>query len=563
MSFNPDGTPSITPTQNSTPNSNPKQNDSNMFLVTSQLIGSENYMQWKYSIQIALGAKKKVGFIDGNSKKPNVEGNELDDWTSNDCMVRSWLLNAISKEIVGAFIFAATAHELWNELEEQFSESNGPLIYQLQRQIASINQGDASVSKYYTNLKQLWDQLSCLLQLPMCNCGSAKAMADFAASTRLMQFLMGLNDTFESLRNQILVLDPLPSVHKAYSMALSVEKQKEVQINFSIPTENAMFVKTSNQNSGEKRQFSYKPKNDPKNRNNNDKYCNYCKVNGHTRDACFKLNGYPDWYKDLKDKRKGNANAAHMANTNQHDNNPLFENNESTQDNSESMNALFQQFSQFMKSNQNQKMDSQFANFSHFGDFAGMNVSMLNSLKSDKFDKNMWIIDTGATAHMCSHLSYMENSKKVTSYTPIYLPDGSIKAVTHTGVIELSSKLILKNVLHVPDFKCNLLSVRCLAFTANIVFKFFSTHCILQDLETNEVVAEGKVLGKLYVLDANCLLNIIDRSRNDENVNKSCNVVHSCNVDKDSFSVWHKRLGHSSQSVLKHLKFIPSQHENE
>ena len=212
--------PSTNPTSNSAPNS--KNNDPNMFLVSSHLTGNENYMQWKYSIQIALGAKKKVGFIDGTSNKPSAEGTELDDWTSNDCMVRSWLLNAISKEIVGAFIFATTAREFWIELEEHFSESNGPLIYQLQRQIASIHQGDSSVSKYYTKLKQLWDQLNCLMQLPMCNCGSAKAMSDFASSTRLMQFLMGLNDTYENLRNQILVLDPLPSVHKAYSMALSV-----------------------------------------------------------------------------------------------------------------------------------------------------------------------------------------------------------------------------------------------------------------------------------------------------------------------------------------------------
>ncbi|KAL4559506.1 hypothetical protein LXL04_031644 [Taraxacum kok-saghyz] len=324
--------------------------------------------------------------------------------TSNDCMVRSWLLNAISKEIVGAFIFATTARELWIELEEHFSESNGPLIYQLQRQIASIHQGDSSVSKYYTKLKQLWDQLNCLMQLPMCNCGSAKARSDFASSTRLMQFLMELNDTYENLRNQVLVLDPLPPVHKAYSMALSVEKQNEVQINFSTPPESAMFVKTSNHNA-DKKQISYKPKTDLKNKNNNDRYCNHCKVNGHTRDSCFKLNGYPDWYKDLKDKKKGNMNSAHKA----QDNNPLFDNNEpSGNDNTDQMNVLFQQFRQFMKNNQNQK-----------------------------------------------------------------------------------------------------------------------------DLKTKEVVAEGKVAGKLYILDSNCLLNVMNKSFKDHKSmdDKSCNATYYCNSD--------------------------------
>ena len=78
--------------------SNPvKNNDPGMFLVSTHLNGNENFMQWKFSIQIALGAKKKIGFVDGTSKKPKIAGSELDDWVSNDCMVRSWLLNSEQK----------------------------------------------------------------------------------------------------------------------------------------------------------------------------------------------------------------------------------------------------------------------------------------------------------------------------------------------------------------------------------------------------------------------------------------------------------------------------------
>ncbi|KAL4583316.1 hypothetical protein LXL04_007886 [Taraxacum kok-saghyz] len=235
-------------------------------------------------------------------------------------MVRSWLLNAISKEIVGAFIFATTVYELWSELEEHFSESNDPLIYQLQRQITSISQGDSSLSKYYTKRKQLWDQLNCLIQLPPCTCGSTKAIFDHILSTRLVQFLMGLNDTYASLRNQILALDPLPSVYKAYSMALSVEKQREVQINFANPTKvSAMLAKASN------------------NKN----------VTGHNKDICFKIHGYPDWFKELKEKKKMNSNSAHMANMNYEDN-PIHAFGEANQfgsnnsNNEESMNNIVQ-----------------------------------------------------------------------------------------------------------------------------------------------------------------------------------------------------------------------------
>ncbi|KAL4558275.1 hypothetical protein LXL04_036473 [Taraxacum kok-saghyz] len=105
--------PIITNSSNSTPSiTNPKGNDQTMFLVSNLLNGNENYMQWKFSIQLALRAKKKTGFIDGTTKKPDSQGNELDEWISNDCMVRSWLLNATSKDIVGAFIFSTTARKL-------------------------------------------------------------------------------------------------------------------------------------------------------------------------------------------------------------------------------------------------------------------------------------------------------------------------------------------------------------------------------------------------------------------------------------------------------------------
>lgn len=34
-----------------------------------------------------------------------------------------------------------------------------------------------------------------------------------------------------------------------------------------------------------------------------DRHCDHCGVNGHIRDTRFKLHGYPDWYKDLKNKK--------------------------------------------------------------------------------------------------------------------------------------------------------------------------------------------------------------------------------------------------------------------
>lgn len=186
---------------------------------------------------------------------------------------------------------------------------------------------------------------------------------------------MGLNDTYDNLRNQILVLDPLPSVHKAYSMALRVEKQREVQINFAVPNEaSAMFVRSSNSNNYPKKQSNnhspanhqFKGKIDYKIKGQTDRYCNHCNNSGHTKESCFKLTGYPDWYKDYKDKKKPKFNSANMVDADVQDN-PLH--NIENQDNKDSFNAMVEQFSHFLKNNQNVDLHS--ANFTHLGDFAG------------------------------------------------------------------------------------------------------------------------------------------------------------------------------------------------
>ncbi|KAL0368359.1 UNVERIFIED_CONTAM: hypothetical protein Scaly_1054800 [Sesamum calycinum] len=49
-------------------------------------------------------------------------------------------------------------------------------------------------------------------------CGAAKELSELRERDHLMQFLMGLNDTFEGIRGQILMLEPLSIVSKTYAM---------------------------------------------------------------------------------------------------------------------------------------------------------------------------------------------------------------------------------------------------------------------------------------------------------------------------------------------------------
>ncbi|XP_020552465.1 uncharacterized protein LOC110012590 [Sesamum indicum] len=175
----------------------------------------------------------KLSFIDGSCSAPDVSADNYDAWIRVDSMVTSWILNAISKKISKAFLYVKTSRQLWLDLKERYGENNGPMVYQLQQAIASIAQGTMSVVDYFNSLSTLWDELECLMPTKtytcgLCTCSFTRIAAEEDNLTKLVQFLMGLDDSYDNIRNQILVMDPFPSVNKAYSMVLRVERHRLV-----------------------------------------------------------------------------------------------------------------------------------------------------------------------------------------------------------------------------------------------------------------------------------------------------------------------------------------------
>uniref|UniRef100_A0A2C9V763 Retrotransposon gag domain-containing protein n=1 Tax=Manihot esculenta TaxID=3983 RepID=A0A2C9V763_MANES len=155
-------------------------------------------------MRISLGAKQKLGFIDGTMKVLEIEFENYKVWQRCDYMVT----------------------ELCLEIAERYGKCNGPMIYEIWRIITSISQENVSVSVYFTRLRQLWDELSTIEVLPPYTCGVAKIMDGLQNKQKVIQFLMRLNDAFEPMRNRVLMMDPLPSVSKAYSMVVKFEAKK-------------------------------------------------------------------------------------------------------------------------------------------------------------------------------------------------------------------------------------------------------------------------------------------------------------------------------------------------
>ena len=92
-------------------------------------------------------------------------------------------------------------------------------------------------------------------------------------------------------------------------------------------------------------------------------------------------------------------------------------------------------------------------------------------------------------------------TKTIVHDVSINLPNGQSVFVTHIGTIHLTSSLILHNVLCVPSFDFNLISVSKLASTLHCCLFFFSNLCFLQDLLHWKMIGLGKQSNGLYILE--------------------------------------------------------------
>jgi hypothetical protein len=111
-----------------------------------------------------------------------------------------------------------------------------------------------------------------------------------------------------------------------------------------------------------------------------------------------------------------------------------------------------------------------------------------------------WIIDIGAIDHMVISTTFF-TTKTVVHDVSVHLPNGQSVVVTHIGTIHLNSSLILHDVLCVPSFDFNLISVSKLTSTMHCCIFFFSNLCFLQDLLHWKMIGLGKQRNGMYILE--------------------------------------------------------------
>ena len=89
------------------------------------------------------------------------------------------------------------------------------------------------------------------------------------------------------------------------------------------------------------------------------------------------------------------------------------------------------------------------------------------------FDTNIWIRDSGATDHMCNDFNRFTNHSLIEKENhEVIIPNGTKIKIKCKGIVVLQNGITLHNVLFVPRFKYNLISISKMSIDLNC--KIFS-----------------------------------------------------------------------------------------
>uniref|UniRef100_A0A7C8YWD1 Retrotransposon Copia-like N-terminal domain-containing protein n=1 Tax=Opuntia streptacantha TaxID=393608 RepID=A0A7C8YWD1_OPUST len=267
-------------------------------LLVSTPFNGDNFDNWRRSVIIALSAKHKVALIDGSCECPAPTAPLHIFWQRNNAMVLSWLLNSLNDSIRNSVLYFEFARELWLDLEGRFGQSNKARLFQVQKDVSCLSQGDMDIASYYTKAKQLWDESSAVSAIPRCTCKKCECdinakQQNYIEERRLIQFLMGLNGSYTAIRGNILMMVPFPSIRQAYSLLVQEERQRQVKTDTHFLTESASLSASLNKPlSIQDPSKTMQKKPDPARRSQ--LFCDHCKKPGHTIDKCYRLHGYPN-----------------------------------------------------------------------------------------------------------------------------------------------------------------------------------------------------------------------------------------------------------------------------
>ncbi|CAM8888862.1 unnamed protein product [Rhodiola kirilowii] len=514
-------------------------------IVSEVLLGRENFVSWEKSMEIALSVRSKLEFVEGKRPKPTDPTLSVK-WKRCNDVIMTWMLNSVSKKVVNHILHAKDAASAWRILHSRYAGSNVSRKFFVKKEISNIKQGDLDVASYFEKLNAYWKELDSMSKRSGCDedstCASCRVCCKEREEDRVIEFLMGLNDEHAHIRTHILALRELPSLDVVYDMALNDESQQTV----TKPTYIEASALYSKQQDSENSTRGQMKNNNYQGKSRGRPFCSHCQMNGHTKEFCYKLVGYPQGHKLYKGRNSysrgqsggKSANVASTETENEDADHNSSKKNKNEQVPQLSGNQISQLLALLKKSDCGGGDNMLSANMAHM---AG--ICLLSTKLNAKLVE--WVIDSGATDHFACNIDMFFDIHKVSSTCTVSLPNGKTTLVKLVGKVALTDNIVLHEVYYVPEFQFNLISVSKLTASSNCSIEFTKDICAIQDHAHKTNLRIGRLVRGLYHLDVE---------------NSSCKSTCTVTCKKISTSIWHKRMGHLPVHKLK--KMMSSTQEN-
>lgn len=113
----------------------------------------------------------------------------------------------------------------------------------------------------------------------------------------MYRFLGGINKELDSIRSDLLAMDPSPSLETAYSTLRRESVRRRIHLAPNLNNEvfgSGLAIKGRSTQSGAEKSTQRRGADE----NRDDKSglkCDYCNGTRHTLESCFKMKGYPKW----------------------------------------------------------------------------------------------------------------------------------------------------------------------------------------------------------------------------------------------------------------------------
>ncbi|KZV22300.1 hypothetical protein F511_17902 [Dorcoceras hygrometricum] len=500
------------------------RSDMSSLQITTHLLNGRNYLQWAQSVKIVVCARGKLGYLTGDLPPPATTDPAYPTWLADNSIVLAWLINSMETNISRRYLWFQTAKEVWDAVRRMYSDlGNTSQVFELRSKLKEIKQGSNTVTHYFSDLQELWQELDLFLEESRMCAECSGHMRRTIERERVFDFLAGLNRELDDVRGRIVARDPFPSTDDAFSEVRREELRRKVMLPDSSSSEVSALASIQNPVSEPSALASAKNSGQRQGRR---PWCDHCHRPGHTKDTCWEIHGKPANWQSRKqsDRRSFQAHSVQEQPSSSRTSTPFTA-------------EQIEQLEKYCRLLRETALTPPVGSCSVTQ--SGIIYSTLISAPSPS-----WIIDSGASDHMTGNLNSFCSYTPCNSDMTVRIADGSLSRIHGIGDINVSRDITLKNVFHVPSLKCNLISVSKLTRDCHCRANFSSGSCLFQDHLSGKKIGSAKLHDGLYYLESS--------SSNGPQSLLSC-VPPKSSLSNQEIMLLHFRLGHPSFPYLARL----------